>query len=503
MSEEHKDENKTVMLQDSELKPLTEKELAELNKAPESQDNKTVMLQDSDIELLSNEELREKNLAILRTEVEKQAAPRPKGKKKKAQRKKAEAKPPAVKPSTPPPEAKKRPIPKPSSGGPKATDTSGTNYTGTIDGRYMVGDCLGQGAMGSVYKVKHIKLAKRFAMKIIHPQLAREEMLVARFHREAQALSRLDHPNCVGVVDFGQTGRGDFYLVMDYVEGEDLAEIVSRGPLPIDTAIEITKQVLRGLGHAHKAGILHRDIKLENLIKTEDEDGFIRIKILDFGLAKDDLSDEQQLQLTQAGVLIGTPQYLAPEIIETQVMNQQTDLYAVGITLIRMLIGGPVWQGTDIAQVLKNKLDNPHPKLTTLSDTEFPDCLERFLSKAIDEPDKRFATAAEMLTALNEVSKEIARHNNKKSIIDKEKWQKATAAAVKGGSKATEFVVEQSKHLGRAVRDGFNKQREKIAAADANPLESIARNTRDFVAKSVQRVKKSPKVQKRGDKETK
>ena len=326
-----------------------------------------------------------------------------------------------------------------------------------IDRRYRVLRCLGEGAMGAVYEVQHVRLNKHFAMKIIHPQLEKSKKTIALFHREAQALSRLDHPNCVGVTDFGETRDGDFYIVMQKVEGESLRAIVDRGPLSVREAMEVTRQILLGLGHAHRAGIVHRDIKLENIIKTEDEFGQVVIKIIDFGLAKIKMPKEDCGALTDTGMIPGTPQYVAPETILSQTVDQQSDLYAVGVTLYRMLTGRPPWLSDDIGEIIQAKVRKPIPRLRDAGAGVFPKSLDDFVAKSMSLPEKRFGAASQMLGELEDVQERIKSSKNRIGRFTVNTLRPVTAAFRDYGKKVTQGTLDQGKKMSSKISSDFSR----------------------------------------------
>lgn len=277
-----------------------------------------------------------------------------------------------------------------------------------IDGRYEVVKSLGSGAMGSVFLVKHVRLSKLFALKMVNPNLAKMPEFVSRFEREADACSRLTHPNCISVTDFGQASDGTLYLVMEYAEGIPLSEILAEGPVPVPEAIEYTRQILLGLKHAHEGGLIHRDIKLENVIKCQGDSGQINLKILDFGMAKERPSDAGSPQVTRDGLIMGTPHYMAPEQVGQGQVDARVDLYAAGVTLFRLITGRPVFEGTSVLDVFTAKLKNRAPTLEQVTGTPYPEPLEQFVAKALEkDPDDRFATAGEMLDALEQAAMHV------------------------------------------------------------------------------------------------
>ncbi len=301
-----------------------------------------------------------------------------------------------------------RPTPKRSSPAPRRTDAQGRQIIDDpfartiIDNRYEVVRCLGTGAMGSVFLVKHLKLGKRFALKMINPEFAELPEYVSRFRREAAACGRLDHPNCISVTDFGQTTDGKLFLVMEYVDGVTLSDMARNGPLPIPTAIEYIRQVLLGLKHAHGEGLIHRDIKLENLVKCRREDGQTILKILDFGMAKEPPQNSSDPKITRQGVVMGTPQYMAPEQIRNDAIDGRVDLYAVGVTLFRLITGRLVFESDNYLDLFTVKLKRRAPTMAEVTGSHYPPALEAFIAKALERrPADRFASASEMLAALN------------------------------------------------------------------------------------------------------
>ncbi|MBP6843904.1 MAG: serine/threonine protein kinase, partial [Kofleriaceae bacterium] len=185
-----------------------------------------------------------------------------------------------------------------------------------IDGRYRLDALLGKGGMGVVYRGEHVAIRRAVAVKLLHPTLAAMPELRSRFEREAIAIGRIDHPNCVDVSDFGKLEDGSLFLVMELLDGRSLGDLMDAdAPIAPHRALAILRHVLSGLGHAHAAGIVHRDVKPENvyLVPKDGDPDFA--KILDFGIAKviggGEIDDG--VKLTQAGVAFGTPIYMSPE----------------------------------------------------------------------------------------------------------------------------------------------------------------------------------------------
>ena len=202
---------------------------------------------------------------------------------------------------------------------------------GTTLGPYQVVSQLGSGGMGVVYQATVPRLKRTVAIKLLPPDLTRDDTAKQRFLQEAQAASALDHPNICTIHEINETDDGQLYLVMAHYEGETLKERIERGPLPLDDAVDIGTQVGQGLAEAHEAGIVHRDIKPANLLVTKTG----VVKILDFGLAK--LAGAEDV--TQTGTAVGTVAYMSPEQARGEEVDHRTDIWSLGVVLYEMLAG--------------------------------------------------------------------------------------------------------------------------------------------------------------------
>ena len=276
-----------------------------------------------------------------------------------------------------------------------------------FEGRYRVLKALGEGAMGTVFLGEHIAIGRQVAIKVLNPRLGRTNDFSARFKREAIAAARLDHPNCVPVTDSGQLADGTPYMVMELVTGPTLGELLEdEGPqLDPVRALKIARHVLRGLGHAHAAGIVHRDIKPDNVMLTKREETADFARVLDFGIAKLRDADNQESEaLTQAGMAVGTPSYLSPEQALGENVDQRSDLYSVSVLLFEMLTGRPPFVAANPVGVLTKHASAPIPHLHDVAEhlSQYPQLdsiIERGLAKRRNE---RFDDAAEFVTAIDE-----------------------------------------------------------------------------------------------------
>jgi len=269
-----------------------------------------------------------------------------------------------------------------------------------LDGRYKVIEAVAQGAMGVVYRAERLKLGKIVAVKVLHDELPNELSSRKRFELEAMAMAKLEHPHCAAVLDVG-THDGKPYVVMDFITGEDLKSLIDKGPVPPARAVEIVRQVLSGVAHAHEHGIIHRDIKPANVLLSQKAGLGDHVKILDFGLAR--LQQEQTTKLT-SGIVVGTPAYMAPEQIRGTQIDGRCDLYACGVLLFELLTGHKPFHSErdDPMEVVSMHLKNPPPTLADkLPGVDFGE-LEGVVAKALQKTAAdRFQTATEFVAALD------------------------------------------------------------------------------------------------------
>ena len=258
-----------------------------------------------------------------------------------------------------------------------------------LDGKYRVTGLIGAGGMGSVYRVEHVTIGKAMAVKVLHPRLGGTEGFVDRFEREGKVGGKISHPNCVAVSDFGRLDDGAFYLVMELLEGESLGDVLDReGRLHWRRALHVARHVLRGLGHAHERGVVHRDIKPDNIFLARTDDDPDVAKILDFGIAK--LVGEGGATITQAGITIGTPAYLSPEQAFGSELDGRSDLYSLSIVLYEMLTGRTPFGDRDaLAMLTAHAVAEPPPFAEVAPDAQIPAEVEALvrqgLAKSVDD----------------------------------------------------------------------------------------------------------------------
>src|SRR5262245_50882104 len=272
----------------------------------------------------------------------------------------------------------------------------------TLQGRYRIVSLLAEGGMGVVYKGERVGIGRPVVVKFLHAVLSDKPGIVDRFEREARATARLNHPNCVALVDFG-IDEGAPYLVMEYVEGKTLADLLDHGAVPPERAVEIVRQILSGLEHAHVRGILHRDLKPANVMIIEAE-GFPGdfVKILDFGLAKLAWPGDDNRDVTVEGIAIGTPGYMSPEQAAGVPSDRRSDIYCAGALLYHLVTGTKVFEGDDVRSVLRrHREETPASPREVKPGAGISEKLEDVLLRAMQrDPTKRYQTAKEMAKAL-------------------------------------------------------------------------------------------------------
>ncbi len=298
---------------------------------------------------------------------------------------------------------------------PTSTAKTGVLEAGSlIAGRYKVEALLGSGGMGSVYRVQHTHMRKRFALKILNADAAQRSEMVARFEREAMATAHIEHPNITASVDFGRAEDGSFFLVLEYLEGERLRDTLAKGPLPVHRAVHIARQVASALSKSHEHGVIHRDLKPENIMLVTRQDDNDFVKVLDFGFAKvmggmpEPGRGGPADALSRKGTLYGTPGYMSPEHCVGSAVDARTDLYTLGLILYEMLAGvGPFGTGNAL-KIIRHQISTKTPPIATIvPGITVPASLEAVVMRLTEkEPEKRYASATEVIAALFAVAKQ-------------------------------------------------------------------------------------------------
>src|SRR5437764_7818356 len=274
----------------------------------------------------------------------------------------------------------------------------------TLAGKYLVEELIKHGGMGAVYRGKHVLMEKTVAIKVLRPSLAVDNEVVARFSREAKAAYRISHPHAVSVTDFGEDENGVVFLVMEYLDGRTLKEIVrSEGPLALDRIVEIVRQVAGALDAAHQQGVIHRDLKSDNIMLSRT-DGGEWAKVLDFGMAKiQQPHGAPDPDITAANLVVGTPQYMSPEqCAQSGPLDARSDIYSFGVILYEMLAGRVPFTGESPTVIMMKQVQDPPPSVLEAR-PDLPVAVAEVVMRALaKQPSDRFQSAGEFSAALSE-----------------------------------------------------------------------------------------------------
>jgi serine/threonine-protein kinase len=289
-------------------------------------------------------------------------------------------------------------------------------------GRYAVTRKIGQGGMGAVYEATHTLIGKRVAVKVLLDKYARKEQVVARLEQEARLASSIGHEHIIDITDFGQTEDGKTFVVMEFLEGVSLAECLHReGPLPEWRILHIASQVGSALSAAHKKGVVHRDVKPENVFLLE-RGGKDYVKVVDFGISKSlrssDLGEEDSPRLTQTGMVLGTPLYMSPEQARgDEELDQRIDVYALGVIMYELATGRVPYTGTNYLSIISQVLnDEPVPPRELRPDLS-AEC-EAIILRAMDKDrDRRYQTTDDLAADVQTLLDDPSRSTQRKRIL--------------------------------------------------------------------------------------
>jgi serine/threonine-protein kinase len=281
------------------------------------------------------------------------------------------------------------------------------DLTGTVLlGRYRLLSKLGAGGMGTVYLGEHTSIGKKFAIKVLGNEFAHRGDLVKRFLREAQAASMISQPNVVEISDFGDTPDGSVFFVMEFLDGEDLGDMLRReGRLPWPRVRHLVVQICQALEAAHEAGIVHRDMKPDNCFRISRQGDPDFVKVLDFGIAKVESGEVAGKGLTQTGMIFGTPEYMSPEQAQGEKIDHRADIYAVGVIMYQLLCGQQPFTGSSFMAVLtKHMFDIPRAPSEVAPEAEIPPDAEAIVLKAMQKDRTyRFQSMSALIASIERV----------------------------------------------------------------------------------------------------
>ncbi len=368
-----------------------------------------------------------------------------------------------------------------------ALDTLKDARLGTaIAGRYLLEDIIGEGGMAIVYRARHkVNADQTFAVKLMNPLLARDPIVRERFRREAKSAKKIAHPNIIEIFEEGDTGDGTAYMVMEFLDGESLADMVGKGAIPVKRAVGLMIQMARGIARAHDLGVIHRDLKPENIFvcrrypkngEKHDEEDDDLVKLLDFGIAL----SKQDSRLTGTGELFGTPQYMAPERITSTDAGAPSDLYALGVIFFEMLTARLPFDAPDVATFFVRHLkDAPLPIRTIHPGTpeSLADLIERLLAK---DPKNRPVDAHKVAADLIDVAREIGARIPPEPQVDPASSRPAVQMPT--SEKGTRRWLRRA--------DVFREMLERAYGATATPADIASRLRRvDTLAQKVTELK--------------
>lgn len=339
-----------------------------------------------------------------------------------------------------------------------------------LSDRYRIGECLGEGTMGRVYRATHVLMDKTVAIKVLRRELSEDDEIVARFRREARAAASLNHPNICQATDFGRRDDGAFFLVMEHLDGHTLEQLLeAEGPLAPSRSLEFIRQIASALEHAHDEGIVHRDLTPDNIMVLDGRRGEESIKIMDFGIARllsvggaDEQGEEsEQSRLTKQGEVFGTPHYMSPEQVRGEDVDGRTDVYALGAIAFEMLTGSTPFEGATASKTMALHVDEPVPKLEQrCSERDFAEPLQEFVGRLLAKsPDERPAGGQRVVELAEETEERLDDTESGEALAEAlaERGESAAGKIAEAGSRVREAVAarapDSTDELREAVAD--------------------------------------------------
>jgi serine/threonine-protein kinase len=319
----------------------------------------------------------------------------------------------------------------------------------TLDGRYRIEKRLGEGGMGIVYKAVHTTLGKALAIKVLRPEVSKNEEILQRFRQEAQSASQIGNPHIIDISDFGTLPDGSTYFVMEFLTGQSLTATLAQGTFGLARTTHIARQLCSALSAAHAVGIVHRDLKPDNvqLIERAGQKDFV--KVLDFGIAK---VGGNASKLTQAGQIFGTPHYMSPEQCAGSDVDQRTDIYAVGVILYEMVAGRVPFDAENLMGILTKQLyENPVPPSQLEPPADIAPELEAVILKCLQKkPEARYQTMAELGADIDALDRGVTpKASTERALrmapLAGPETLDGVEARISAGASAPEFALRKSK----------------------------------------------------------
>jgi eukaryotic-like serine/threonine-protein kinase len=361
-----------------------------------------------------------------------------------------------------------------------------------ISHKYRLTHFLGQGGLGRVFLAEQWPLGRQVAIKVLHPEFSNEPDLAARFEREALAASRISHPNTVVIHDFGSETVGSqkqLYLVMEYLSGETLHDRIQDHPrrrLPVWEAVHILSQVLRPLGAFHRAGVIHRDLKPDNIMLCKSEIGE-QVKLLDFGIAK-----VTGASLTATGQMVGTPHYMAPEqIMAKKDLGPAVDIYAMGILLYEALTGDPPFMAEHQIDLLRMHLVEPPALLAKRFPGEFLEGFDEVIQKAMaKKPAERYQSAEELRMAMEKAL--VTSVAKEQESLEVTQARKRLTPSWWYRTESVEGITQKSTTEAKPVQHAKTSSREPSLVEETIKMERLVLPEKEWLLTDLETVREIP-----------
>ena len=351
-----------------------------------------------------------------------------------------------------------------------------------LEGRYRLDSVLNKGGMGVVFEATQVTVGRRVAVKILRPTLSQTPGLVKRFRLEVETVAQISHPNVVGLIDSGRDAMGLIYLVMEFVEGKTLRQSLRSGDLKLWEILEVFSQVCNALVETHGQHVIHRDLKLRNIMVVRMRDGAIHVKLLDFGVAKLLARD---VDLTEGGQITGTPGIIAPELVDGDDPTAQSDLYSIGVLLFTALAGQAPFSATNDLELMRAHKVEPLPDLAQMVGHQVPSYVVELTCQLLaKDPGERPRSALALRNRLDEMARRIQHHHpDATSYVAREPALLSTSEVAAAERIAADRMVDElSLKVDSDPRSKSREpRREKASDTVINPMVVIASSSVIFV----------------------